>query len=141
MWVLDASVLITLGRQDALDLLDTDTHVRAESPAADVVEHARTLLNDEHVTGDAAIIASVMVAAEGDGDIGVISDDQRIRRIAAGLGAEVTGTTGVIVEAVRQEQFAPVGAKQLVRDIDRQGFLMTGDLREAADTFIDQAAG
>lgn len=168
MWILDASVLIALGRQHALGLLivldeitvppqvrdevtqepeatnlatflaDTDDHT--DAPPDIAVEHARTILNDDPITGDTAVIAS-LIATENEGaKTGVVSDDQRIRSLAEGLGADVTGTIGVIVDAVRQEQIAPDAAKQLVRDIDRRGFHMTGDLRDTADRLIDQAA-
>lgn len=116
-WVLDATVLVALGRRHALDLL--------------------TVLDDDPITGDAAVIASVIDA---DGTIGVVSDDERIRTIASGLGADVTGTIGVVVHAVRRGQIAADDAKGLVRDIDRRGLHMTGSLRDTADRLIDGAA-
>lgn len=165
MWVVDASAIIALGRQGALHLLtvlgeitvppqvrdevthepeatnltdliaDGDVHVVA--PPDTAVERARHVLGDEPITGDAAVIAFVLAA---DDDGGVVSDDRRIRTIAEGLGADVTGTIGVIVEAVHRERLAPEAAKTLVRDVDRRGFHMTGDLRDTADRLLDQAA-
>lgn len=168
MWILDASVLIALGRQHALHLLTAlgeiavpaqvrdevtqepeatnltdfiageDAHVMATPETA--VERARHILDDDGITGDAAVIAAVL-ATDDDGDErGVASDDRRIRTIAEGLGADVTGTIGVIVKAVHQGRLAPEAAKKLVRDIDRRGFHMTGDLRDTADRLINLAA-
>lgn len=166
-WILDASVLIALGRHHALDLLAVlddipvppqvrdevtrepeatnlatfiaDADVDTEAPPNATIEQARTILDDDQITGDAAVIASVIAAEEGGVNIGVVSDDQRIRTIAAGLGAGVTGTTGVIVDAVRREPLNAEAAKQLVRDVDRRGFHVTGALRDTADELIDQA--
>lgn len=167
MWILDASVPIALGRQHALNLLTfldeiavpprvrdevtqepeatnlatfiADTDVHTEAPPEAAVEHAQTILNDDRITRDAAVIASVLAAREEGIDIGVVSDDRRTRTISEGLGADVTGTISVIADAVRQAQFTPEAAKQLVRDIDRRGFHMTGALRDTADALIDQA--
>lgn len=168
MWILDASVLIALGRQHALDLLTVfdemtvppqvrsevtqepettnlttflaDADIDIASPPEAAVEQARTILNDDQVTGDAAVIAFAIATDDDGNTIGVVSDDQRIRSLAEGLGVDVTGTIGVIVHAVRQGQLAADPAKHLVRDIDRRGFHMTGTLRDTADRLIDEAA-
>lgn len=168
IWILDSSVLIALGRHHALELLTVldgiivppqvrdevtqepeamnlatflaETDVHAETPPDAAIAQARTILDDDEFTGDAAVIASVLAAGDEGGTIGVVSDDRRIRTVAEGLGAEVTGTIGVIVDAVRHERLTAEAAKQLVRDVDRSGFHMTGALRDTADELIDEAA-
>lgn len=167
-WILDSSTLIALGRHHALEqvtVLDglivppqvreevtqepeatnlatflAERDVLAESPPETAVAQARTILDDDEVTGDAAVIAAVLAAVDEGDTIGVVSDDRRIRTVAEGLGAEVTGTIGVIVQAVRHERLTPEAAKRLVRDVDRSGFHMTGALRDTADELIDQSA-
>jgi len=172
MWVVDASVIIALGRQGRLDLLSCLDEVTIPSlardevtgepeasnladflepagadlvsPPAAVIERAAVLLGDDLVTGDTAIIASIMAAtdeaATDEDSVGVISDDKRLRSIAGGLGAAVTGTIGLIVHNVDEGQLTSAAAKRLVRDMERRGFHLTGELRDTADRLIDQAA-
>jgi len=71
--------------------------------------------------------------------VGIVSDDQRVRTTARGLGATVTGTVGVVVRDVKdgldQEE-----AYDLIQRIDSHGLHMTGRLRETAFELIDEAA-
>ena len=71
--------------------------------------------------------------------VGVVSDDQRVRTTARGLGAIVTGTVGVIVRAV-EEGLDRETAYDLITQIDSHGLHMTGSLREKAYSLIDEAA-
>ena len=116
-----------------------DVLVRPVSSAMGV-EHAKELLGEEGVNGDVQIIADVLVStAFPVGPIGVVSDDRRVRTVADGLGATVTGTVGVIVRAV-ESGLDEREAKELVRRIDSHGLHMTGELRERAYELIEAAA-
>ena len=110
-------------------------------PGHEFVSDAQAVLDDENVTGDVVLIAAVLMhtAGENSVDVGVVSDDTRVRTVADGLGATVTGTVGVVVRAVH-EGTDPDDAKELVRRIDRHGLHMTGELRETAARLIEEAA-
>ena len=91
--------------------------------------------------GDVAIVASVLRASDLEGrDIGVVSDDQRVRTVARGLGATVTGTVGVIVRAVEERGVTAEEGKDLIRRVDSRGLHMTGKLREKAYELVEEAA-
>lgn len=107
--------------------------------ASDWREQTRELLGDETDTGDVCIIAAVLANAD-DGGIAVVSDDRRVRTVARGLGATVTGTLGVVVRAVSDGELGPNEATMLVRELDTHGLHMTGELREKADELIHEAA-
>lgn len=105
------------------------------------VSQARTILDEEEANGDVVLIAAVLAHADDDAkpDVGVVSDDARVRTVADGLGATVTGTVGVVVRAV-QEGTDSGEAKELVRRLDGHGLHMTGELRETAFRLVDEAA-
>lgn len=105
----------------------------------DAQAEARELLGEERINGDVDILAGVIVAGERDDTAAVVSDDRRVRTVARGLGATVTGTIGVVVRAVHEDMTAE-DAKGLIRDIDSHGLHMTGELREKAYELIDDAA-
>lgn len=167
-WYVDSTVAIALGRVSALDLLSTlDGEpvvlpaVRAEvddDPAATnldrccdragmggehpsdlAVAEALDVLGDEEPTGDAAIVAVVLEAAD-PASIGVVSDDRRVRQTARGLGATVTGTYGVVGRVVAAGELSVHDVKDLVRRIERGGFHSTGALRERVFELIEEAA-
>lgn len=106
--------------------------------APDWRERAREILGDETDSGDVDIIAAVVANAD-DSSIAVVSDDRRVRTVARGLGASVTGTIGVVVRAVSDDELAAKEAKTLVRELDSHGLHMTGELRERADELINEA--
>lgn len=83
--------------------------------------------------------AAVLGYTADDQPVGIVSDDQRVRTTARGLGATVTGTVGVVVRAV-EDGLDREEAHMLVRQIDSHGLQMTGSLREAATELIDEAA-
>lgn len=65
--------------------------------------------------------------------VGLISDDRRLRTVAEGLGATVTGTFGVVVRAAAVDRyFSANQAKRVVRRIDSHGMHLTGEMREQA---------
>ncbi len=100
---------------------------------------AKQALNEDEVNGDVALIGTVLWARNHDQDIAIVSDDRRVRTVAEGFGATVTGTVGVVVRAVH-EGMDPEEAKDLIRRIDSRGLHMTGELRETAYRLIDEAA-
>ena len=71
--------------------------------------------------------------------MGVVSDDRRVRTVARGLGATVTGTIGVLVRAV-EEGLSEADAKTIVRRLDDYGLHMTAELRAGAIDLIESAA-
>jgi predicted nucleic acid-binding protein len=163
---LDATTLIALGSVDELDLLtafdrdlvvlDSVSEEVTSEPARTalrqfrearelgtsksvdeaVVERARETLGETERNGDVELIARVLAYD----DIGVVSDDQRVRTTARTLGATVTGTIGVVVRAVSAGRITADEGKELVRRLDSHGLHLTGELREQADDLIAEAA-
>jgi len=114
--------------------------VETTDPAAqDRVQQAKEVLGENEQNGDVSLIAAVLAYTAADRPVGVVSDDQRVRTTARGLGATVTGTVGVIIRAVK-EGLDREEAYTLVRRIDSHGLHMTGELREKAYSLIDTAA-
>jgi predicted nucleic acid-binding protein len=101
----------------------------------DYVEGARDILDESNENGDVQIVASVLARDE----TAVISDDRRVRTVAEGFGATVTGTVGVIVRGV-SEGMSEEDAKETVRRIDGNGLHMTAELREKAYELIEEQA-
>ena len=65
--------------------------------------------------------------------VAVVSEDRTVRRMAQGLGAEVTSSFGVVVRAAIEDKYLkPTQAKRIVRRIDQHGTHLTGELRERA---------
>lgn len=117
-----------------LDIEDVREQPVIEDPA---IEEAREILGEEERNGDVEIVAAVVHHA---GErVGVVSDDRRVRTTARSLGARVTGTVGVVVQAVEEGLSAEEG-KQLVRRIDSHGLHLTGELRERALELVVEAA-
>jgi predicted nucleic acid-binding protein len=77
--------------------------------------------------------AAVLGYTTDDQPVGIVSDDQRVRTTARGLGATVTGTVGVVVRTV-EDGLHREEAHTLVRQID------SGSLRETAAELIEEAA-
>lgn len=101
-------------------------------------ERAMKILDETDVYGDVRMIAGVLAATASDAPVAVVSDDRRLRTIARGLGAEVTGTIGTVVRAVEDGLGIEEG-KTLVRRVDEHGLHMTAELREAADSLVEDA--
>ena len=98
---------------------------------------AQEILNEQQIHGDVRLIASVLTHTERGESVAVVSDDRRVRTVAGGLGADVTGTIGVVVRAVASGM-EPADAKRLVRRLDEQGLHMTAALRDRADELIER---
>ena len=114
--------------------------VETTDPAAqDRVQQAKAVLGENEQNGDVSLIAAVLADTAADRPVGVVSDDQRVRTTARGLGATVTGTVGVIIRAV-EDGLDREEAYTLVRRIDSHGLHMTGELRDKAYSLIDTAA-
>ncbi|MFC6718456.1 hypothetical protein ACFQGT_00640 [Natrialbaceae archaeon GCM10025810] len=102
-------------------------------------DRARKILGESESNGDVRLIAAVLSYVTADEPVGVVSDDRRVRTVARGLGATVTGTIGAIVTAV--EAGLPADeAKGMVRRVDEHGLHMTAELRAKADELVDAAA-
>jgi predicted nucleic acid-binding protein len=106
---------------------------------------AMRVLGESEPTGDVRLVEGILAAVEATEDeesvfddpdehaVGFISDDRRLRTIAEGLGATVTGTFGVVVCAAAVDRyFSADQAKRVVRRIDSHGMHLTGELREQA---------
>lgn len=154
----DASTLIALGTVGNLDLLcDFDGRVtvlpavvkevttepaetnlerfietndaRSRSPVAETdCKRALSVLDESERNGGVHLTACVLHHTERDEPVGIVSDDRRVRTVARGFGATVTGTIGVLVRAV-EEGYDGQDAKTLLRRIDSNGLHMTGELR------------
>ncbi|NHN46575.1 hypothetical protein G9464_03045 [Halostella sp. JP-L12] len=109
-----------------------------QTPAADD-KRAQAILEESTVNGDVRVIAAVVAHTAADEPVAVVSDDRRVRTVARGLGATVTGTIGVIVRAV-EEGLSEADAKAIVRRVDDHGLHMTADLRDTAVDLIETAA-
>lgn len=113
--------------------------VRARAPTAPLDDdRAKAILDEPEVNGDVRLVSAVLAHAAQDEPVAIVSDDRRVRTVARGLGAQVTGTIGTIVRAV-EEGLEEAAAKSLVRQVDEQGLHMTGELRETADRLIEDA--
>lgn len=103
-------------------------------------EEAKEILGEDEVIGDVEIISTVLVLQSFDQNVGVVSDDKRVRTVADGLGATVTGTVGVIARAVEERGMTAEEGKDLVRRVDSHGLHMTGELREKAYELVEEAS-
>lgn len=117
-----------------------DVHLRPVAAASDDrIAEAKRVLDENDLNGDVQIVATVLSCRANDTPVGVVSDDRRVRTVARGLGATVTGTIGVIVRVV-EEGLAVDDAKGSIRRIDSHGLHMTAELRETAYRLVEEAA-
>lgn len=161
MILVGATVLYELGMVGELDLLeafDGDLVVPEAVTAEVTVEPAKTnverflaedvstaadtdgfeddalaLLGVERTTADAVLVAALLAARDRSAEVALVSDDRRLRAIADGLGATVTGTFGTVARAAAADKyFSTAEAKRVIRRTDSHGVQMTGRLREQA---------
>jgi len=106
------------------------------------IEEAKEILGESNQNGDVRLISQTLVFTENNDapSITIVSDDKRVRTVANGLGATVTGTVGVIVRAVEERGITAEEGKDLVRRVDSHGLHMTGELREKAYELVEEAA-
>jgi predicted nucleic acid-binding protein len=101
---------------------------------------AMDLLDEDDENGDVVLIASVIRhRRRGDG-VAIVSDDRRVRRVAEGLGAEVTGTIGVVVRAVAEGRLDEPAGLALVERLDERGLHTTAELRTRTEELVRRAA-
>jgi predicted nucleic acid-binding protein len=97
---------------------------------------AAGLLSDARPPSDEAVVATLLALRDAAGEefaAGLVSDDTRLRAIADGLGATVTGSFGVVVRAALDDKYFSVSqAKRVVRRMDTKGLQSTGPLRAKA---------
>jgi predicted nucleic acid-binding protein len=102
------------------------------------IDDAKRLLDVAEETSDVALIACLLAAREDDEDAILVSDDRRLRALAEGLGATVTGTFGLTARASMDDKyFSITQAKRVIRRTDHHGLQMTGQLRERAIGEVD----
>lgn len=123
---------------------ETDPTEVGTDPTAhpSAIEEAKEILGESERNGDVRLISQTLVFTEKDDTppIAVVSDDMRVRTVARGLGATVTGTVGVIVRAVEERDMTAEEGRGLVRQVDSHGLHMTGELREKAYELVEEAA-
>jgi len=102
------------------------------------LDDATRLLDDSTATSDVALVASLLAARDRRASAALVSDDRRLRAVADGLGATVTGTFGVTTRAAVDSKYFPATqAKRVIRRTDHHGVQMTGRLRERAIGEVD----
>lgn len=97
------------------------------------LETARNLLGVEGTTAQVAVLAGVLADRDPEDRTAaaVVSEDQRLRRLAEGLSASVTSSFGVVVRAAVEDKYLKRSqAKRIVRRMDQHGLHMTGEVRE-----------
>jgi predicted nucleic acid-binding protein len=126
-----------------LDRFVDDNDIVTGPVETDWSDDAIRVLDAAETTSDVRVVEGILDAtdgaetASGDGaaapTVGLLSDDRRLRTVAEGFGATVTGTFGVVVRAaVSDKYFSQSQAKRVVRRIDSHGLHLTGELREQA---------
>ena len=102
------------------------------------IDDAEQLLDESTETSDVAVVACLLAARDRDEPAALVSDDRRLRAVADGLGATVTGTFGVTTRAAVDSKYFPATqAKRVIRRTDHHGVQMTGQLRERAIGEVD----
>ncbi|TSD16142.1 hypothetical protein DP107_02935 [Haloglomus irregulare] len=114
---------------------DIGTDCPEEGPHLD---RAAELLGEDELSGDVQLVAACLSARDADTSVALVSDDRRLRTVADGLGATVTGTIGAIVRAVNGGLPASEGV-ELVRRLDDRGLHMTAELRHRAEELVRDA--
>lgn len=112
--------------------------VVADAGAESFESEAKTVLDETEQTSDVVLVAALLWAREHGTETALVSDDRRLRGIADGFGATVTGTFGVVARATMEDKYFPTSqAKRVVRRTDQHGVQMTGMLRERAIGEVD----
>lgn len=125
--------------QTNLDRLLASTAVVSAPPVDIHDEQAMDVLDEHQPNGDVRIVGAVLAHTAVDDPVAVVSDDQRVRTVASGFGADVTGPIGVLVRAV-EDGLPETEAKAIVRRVDEHGLHMTAELRAKAKELIEAAA-
>ncbi len=97
-------------------------------PADDLRKKALLNLGDKEETGDSDVIATVL----GLKDVVIATDDRRLRNVCKILGARVTGTIGIIVDAVRESYLTEEEGKELFKKLS----LSWGELKAEYGSYL-----
>jgi len=106
-------------------------------------ERAMDILGVENPVVESRLLEPLLATRDGEAPgantsddepmVGLVTDDRRLRTVAEGLGATVTGTFGVVVRATGEDKYLKTTqAKRIVRRIDSHGLHLTGELRAQA---------
>jgi predicted nucleic acid-binding protein len=121
-----------------LDRFLDESDVTTQPPIEDWLDDARALLGAEATNSDVWIVAGLLAARDSETPAVLVSDDRRLRAVADGLGATVTGTFGIVVRVSMDDKyFSTNQAKRVIRRTDHHGIQMTGRLRERAIGEVD----
>ncbi|MXR51449.1 hypothetical protein GRX03_07510 [Halovenus sp. WSH3] len=112
--------------------------IETDPDTAEWIDDAKGLLDESETTSDVVLVACLLGARDREGPAALVSDDRRLRAVAEGLGATVTGTFGVTTRAAVDSKYFPATqAKRVIRRTDHHGVQMTGRLRERAIGEVD----
>ena len=121
--------------QTTLATLKKEEKAEIMRPNAEMRKKALAILGDQEETGDSDLIATVLELE----DVVIATDDRRLRTICKVLGAQVTGTLGIIVDAVQRGFLSGEEGKELLKKLDASGFRMTVALYEKALALMKKA--
>lgn len=112
--------------------LDESTVITSVRP--EVRERAGSALGIDPEGYEAALLGGLFDdSIDDDRSILVLTDDRRLRALAAGLGAEVAGSFGVVVRAAVEDKYLSAAeAKRIVSRMDGHGVQLPGKLRSKA---------
>lgn len=166
--VVDASVVITLAEVDRLDLLDcvpgaivvpsaVDDEVRddpgasllgaaeqagwlevTEEPPDEALGRAAAHLgrgDTASTGGDVALLAHALAVA----DPVVVTDDRPLRSACKALGIAVSGSIGVLVAAVENDEISASDANEVLFAMDEVGARLSASLLKRAEALIEDA--
>lgn len=115
-----------------------ETEIETEPDVGAYLDDAEQLLTESTETSDVLLVACLLAARDRNESAALVSDDRRLRAVADGLGATVTGTFGVTTRAAVDSKYFPATqAKRVIRRTDHHGVQMTGQLRERAIGEVD----
>lgn len=108
-----------------------------EAIETDHSERAMEILGVSEPVAESRLLEPVLAAMDDPPDhepvIGLVTDDRRLRTVAEGLRATVTGTFGTVVRATSEDRYLKTTqAKRIVCRIDSHGLHLTGELRAQA---------
>ncbi|PSP62811.1 hypothetical protein BRC73_00165 [Halobacteriales archaeon QH_7_66_37] len=114
-------------------------HAVETAPDVDAwLDDAAALLDAPAHTSDVSLVAGLLAARDRGEEAALLSDDRRLRAVAEGLDATVSGTFGAVIQAsVGDKYFSTAQAKRVIRRTDHHGLQMTGRLRERAIGEVD----
>jgi len=112
--------------------IDESTVITSVRP--EVRERAASALGLDSAGYEAALLGGLFdESIEEDRTVLVLSDDQRLRALAEGLGASVSGSFGVVVRAAVEDKYlSATEAKRIVSRLDGHGVQLTGQLKTTA---------